>query len=78
MGIPCSLVPPRAGTSIVIKMTYQAVFFYVEACHAGEAIDLAADLVPTAQRLGLLKRQRKHDPPSFRFELLRLTLAQNP
>jgi hypothetical protein len=64
---------PLAALSV--EMTYQAVFFYVEAYHAGEATDLVAYLAAKAQRLGLLKRQRKHDPPPSRFEQLRLTLA---
>ena len=67
---------PLAALSV--EMTYQAVFFYVEAYHAGEATDLVAYLAAKAQRLGVLKRQRKHDPPPSRFDRLRLTLAQDP
>jgi hypothetical protein len=67
---------PLAALSV--EMTYQAVFFYVEAYHAGEATDLVAYLAAKAQRLGVLKRQRKHDPPPSRFDQLRLTLAQDP
>jgi hypothetical protein len=64
-------------SALSVEMTYQAVFFYVEAYHAGEATDLVAYLAAKAQRLGLLKRQRKHDPPPSRFDQLRLTLAQD-
>jgi hypothetical protein len=67
---------PLAALSV--EMTYQAVFFYVQAYQAGEVTDLVAYLAAKAQRLGLLKRRRKHDPPPSRFDQLRLTLAQNP
>lgn len=67
---------PLAALSV--EMTYKAVFFYVEAYHAGETTDLVAYLAAKAQHLGLLKRQRKPEPPPSRFDQLRLTLAHVP
>jgi hypothetical protein len=58
----------RPLAALSVEMTYQAVFFYVEAYHAGEATDLVAYLAGKAQHLGVLKRQRAHDPPPSRFD----------
>ena len=64
--------------ALSLEMVYRSLYFFTQAYHRGEATDIVTFLAANAQRLGILKRQRKRDHPPLLVTLLDLTSAANP
>jgi hypothetical protein len=67
------LTQPFAALSL--EMVYRSLYFFTGAYQRGEATDAVQYLATEAHDLGIVKRQRKHDPTPSRFDQLRLTFA---
>ncbi len=66
----------RPFTEISLEMVYRSIYHFTQAFHRGVASDPVAYLAEHAQRLGIIKRQRK--PPASAPAWPGLTLATNP
>jgi hypothetical protein len=61
--------------ALSLEMVYRSLYFFTGAYQRGEAHDIVPYLAAEAGDLGILKRQRKRDPTSSRFDQLCLTFA---
>jgi hypothetical protein len=66
----------RPFTEVSLEMVYRSIYHFTQAFHRGAASDPVAYLAEHAQRLGIIKRQRK--PPAAAPHWPGLTLATNP
>lgn len=66
----------RPVADLSLEMVYRSLYFFASAHQRGEADDPVTYLAAKAQRLGILKRQRRHAPTPF-TELC-LTFAAGP
>ena len=57
-------------------MVYRSLYFFTQAYQRGDAADPVAYLATRAERLGVLKRERRHGPD--RLTDLRLTFTAGP
>jgi hypothetical protein len=61
--------------ALSLEMVYRSLYFFTGAYQRGQASDVVQYLAAEAGDLGIVKRKRKRDSTSSRFDHLRLTFA---